>query len=49
MKLSKKQVSARSYYFGELVADYFKAFGFYPKFHELRVLFVHAKRKACFY
>ncbi len=48
MKLTSKQVRTRSYHLAESVADYFKAFGSYPKYDEIRVFFLYATRKARF-
>jgi len=47
-KLNRKQVGVRSFYFAQSVADYFKAFGSYPKYDEMRVFFLYATRKARF-
>ncbi len=44
--LSPRCRKARSFYFAQLVADYFHAFAKYPAWHELRVLFLYATRKA---
>ena len=49
MNLSKNQIQARKFYFAQLVADYFAAFGAYPKAHEFRPLFIYATRKAASY
>ncbi len=48
MQLNRKQIRTRSYYLAESVADYFKAFGSYPKYDEMRVFFLYATRKARF-
>lgn len=48
LKLNRKQVGVRSFYFAQSVADYFKAFGSYPKYDEMRVFFLYATRKARF-
>lgn len=47
--MTTKQTRARSFYFAQLVADYFAAFGFYPSFNECRTLFLYSTRKARFY
>ena len=48
MKLTTKQTRVRSYYLAESVADYFRAFGSYPKYEEIRAFFLYATRKARF-
>lgn len=44
--MSKRQIATRRYYFAQLVADYFAAFGCYPEWREFRPLFIYATRKA---
>lgn len=44
--MNTRYTRTRSYYFAQLVADYFTAWGRYPQWHEFRPLFICASRKA---
>ena len=46
MKLTAAKISTRSFYFGQLVSDYFFAYGFYPTMREMRIGYIYSNRKA---
>lgn len=45
-KLTRRQIGARTYFFGDLVTDYLRVAGRYPSWAGMRALFIYATRKA---
>ncbi len=43
---TRRQIGARTYFFGDLMTDYLRVAGRYPSWAGMRALFVYATRKA---